>query len=795
MKQGLAICFLLMLCHLLSGQGMKTYSVSGQITDEDGRALEYASVVIKSLPDTLLVAGAMADDKGRFVIEKIRPGEYLLEIGFVGYRTAVMPLTLEDKAPDLSVPIVLQSSAISLAGGQVTAVKNERQSTVEKTKVNVSRNLSSVSGNITEMLKNQANITLDGDGSLYLRGNRNILLLIDGVPTTVANLNSIPASGVDNIEIITNPDVKYDAEGTGGIINIVTKRDRMEGFSGAASLNYGIYDNVNGGLNLRYSKGIWDMGLDYGGKYDNSLVSSSLLRELHEQQTKVEQWIDARQTNSTHTAGLNFAVRPSPKDLIALNVKFMAPEIHNLQTVTGKQTVSDLSESVFNRQNDITFARKSIEGALSYKRFFEKGRHELSFNASFSRTRGSRPAKYQIDNELVQQSDGGGTPTNFTVQADYLKSVSKSGKIEAGLKAFSRWNNFRYSFYDWEPLSGAWVLNPAYSNNLQHHEYIYSAYLMYSDAFWGKFKYKVGLRAEYNTTELKQESLNERIFREYFFPFPFVQASYAFDRSNNLALSVNRRITRPTYPQLNPFVYIIDNMTYETGNKNLEPEVLDKVELYYALNREKLQLNANVYYTHTKNFITQVSNLSEADRLLLSYVNGNRQHRVGSDIDMTFKFCRYFWLTPSVSLFYTKSDGFYEGIDLAAECFAWTGNLKMIGRPEKKTEIQLLLNYESPVKLPQFNLDRIYYTDISVRRTFFDDRLSVSLTLTDIFNTRKWINYTDNQIYSLYNNSKDETRILWIGLTYNFNSFKSDKSRKGTAGGGDRKIVRLGAID
>jgi hypothetical protein len=159
---------------------------------------------------------------------------------------------------------------------------------------------------------------------------------------------------------------------------------------------------------------------------------------------------------------------------------------------------------------------------------------------------------------------------------------------------------------------------------------------------------------------------------------------------------------------------------------------------------------------------------------------------------MTFKFNRIISVNPGFSFFRSKSNGQYNEIDLSTDNLAWTGNIKTIIKPEKRTEIQFLLNYNSPISLPQFNLSEIYYADIAVKRTLLNNKLSMSLTLTDVFNTRNWEINSDNAVYKLNNNSKSETRVLWIGLAYNFNSYKASKSQKNTDIENDGGIIKLG---
>ncbi len=785
----------LMLLNILFafGQENKPYSVSGVLKDATSKQpVEFASVAIYRIPDTVLITGTITNSKGEFALKKLTTGKYFIKSSFIGYQTNSKNIEIINTSLKLSEPIYLTISSLSLNEVQITANKNEKQITIEKTKINVSQNISSVSGNVTEVLKNHSSISIDGENNIYLRGNQNILILMDGVPTTVSSLNSIPASGIDNIEIITNPDVKYDAEGTGGIINIVTKRQNLSGFSGAASLNYGYNNRINGGLSFNYSKGIWDIGFSYNGKYEKTDIYSNLVRELYTQNIFIEEEINSIRINPTHTAALLFSAKPNNREIISLGVKFVNHELNNIQNISGKQVNDTFPDILFNRKNDNPFLRKTIESTLSYKKIFEKNKNEISFDATLSKTKGSKPSEYFIENELLQKSLAGGGPTNITIQADYFKTLFKTGKIELGLKGFSRRNTFNIDFYDLEALSNQWTLNPEFSTDLEHQEYIYSGYLMYSDSLFNKIFYKIGARIEYNTTEINQKSINEKINDEYVFPFPYLLLKHRINKSQNVALSINRRITRPKYPQLLPIINVIDQMIYEKGNKNLEPEILDKIEFNYSLIKEKFQLRTNVFYSSTKAFITQVSTLSAPDKLILIYVNGERQNKAGSDFDISYKFNKYISINPGFSIFHTKSTGQYNEITLSTNNLAWTGNFKTIIKPEKKTEIQLFLNYNSPIELPQFNLSEIYYADIAVKRTFFDNKFSVSLTLTDIFNTRNWEIQSDNAIYKLNNYSKSETRILWLGLTYNFNSFKAGKSDKNGNNGDDGGIIKLG---
>lgn len=775
------------------GQVNGGYEITGVVVDSASKQpIEYASVAVYKKKDSLLISGSITNLNGEFVIKGVSAGKYFLKSNFIGYKTGKKPVDIVDASVHLGRPIELSSTSLNLPEVQITDKQNAKQVSIEKTKINVSQNISAVSGNITDILKSQSNIMIDAEDNVYLRGSSKILLLIDGRPTTVTSLNSIPSSSVENIEIVTNPDAKYDAEGTGGIINIITKRKMIEGFAGSATLNYGFLTRVNGGINLNYSKNIWDIGFSYSGRYEKATINSILERELLLQQVQVNQDIHSIQVSPSHNASLLLSVRPGKKNIISAGMKFMQNNLHNTQEISGQQSNDTLPTTIFNRRNEIWFNRTSFEGSVSYKRIIVKNKHEISVDALFSQTKGSRPADYYTDNEFLQRSDAGGKPTNISLQADYFKNLFKKGRMEAGLKAFSRWNTFNSHFYDWDSITANWVVNPAFSNDLEHKEFIYSGYLMYSDSLFGKIYFKVGSRLEYSTSDLVQNSTNDSIHEHYLYPFPYLLGKYNISKIHSIALSVNRRVTRPTYPQLNPFIIVIDQMTYETGNKHLQPEILDKIEFNYSLIKEKFQLRSNLYYSSAKDFITQVTVLSPSNDLIVTYANGNRQNKAGIDADATIKFGKILSVNPSFSVYYSVSTGNYSGADLNSEGFAWTGNVKFTVKPDLRTDIQLFMNYNSPVELPQFRLQEIYYADFGVKRTFFKNKVAVGLTITDIFNTRNWIISSDNHVYDLYNKSKSETRIVWLGITYTLNSFKFTKSQKGEGSENENGLIKLG---
>lgn len=774
-------------------QKPETVIFSGMVIDSmTSQPLEYVSVALCRTTDTALITGAITAEKGEFRISGATPGNYLLRCSFVGYNHAYVPVRLPNRLYHLPDPIRISLSSVSLNEIQVVGRVRQQETTVEKTTIQVAKSAGSASGNILDVLKSQPAVTIDHNDQIYLRGNKNILLLLDGRPTTLSALDAIPASQVSNIELITSPDAAYDAEGTGGIVNIVTKQRKASGISGSANMNWGISNKINGGAAFSYANAVWDAGIRYTGRYDPQEISSSLNRTFPASGEKVNQTMYTRRFSETHQVSLSAGYRPGKRDVLSLDAKLSFPTLRNDQQVEGSQITGAYTVAGLHRRNDITHARTMAEVSLNYKHIFERNRHEFSLETFFSRTKGTRFADYYLEDRLLQKSEGGGAPTHVTIQADYLRPLFRKGKLETGLRFFSRWNSFAYNYWNLDTLSGAWILNPAYSNDLEQREYIYAGYAMASDSLFGRLFWKAGIRLEYNTRNLHQNTTGENLFAEYFFPFPFLELSLSLSPTQNLSLGYTRRVTRPTYPQLNPYINVIDEKTVETGNKNLNPELTSKVEFSHSYSIKSFRLFSQLYYSDARNFIVQVSYLIPPDTLVTTYANGDWLRKVGGGIDGTLDVGRWMTVQSGISVWYSKSAGSFKGVDLSSEGVAWGFSLKASFFPWKQGEILGTFSYSSPSDLPEFFLHGIHTTDLSLRQSFFDKKFTLSLTLSDIFNSRRWIIETTNEQFTLHNTSKTDSRVLWVGLSWSMHAQTQQKGKKPTTSESEEGLIRVG---
>ena len=554
-------------------------------------------------------------------------------------------------------------------------------------------------------------------------------------------------------------------------------------WSGSVSLNYDFTNNFTGNVNLGYTQKNWDLFLDYSGHSDRIEISSELFRSFS---AETSQLLETEQHHLSHSVAIQLDMRPSSRNLFLWNLKLQFPKITTNRDINNRTQTKE-----YDLHHRIAFSRKTIEGSLFYKHIYETNKHELSLNGIFSHTKDARPSTYQIDDLLTYTTTGNEKPEFVRLQIDYLYTFENQGQLETGIQFFSRWNKTRYNLHDTEETLDNWLSNLPPNDGLNHREYIYTAHLSYSRQQGEFWLYKIGLHADYDITHTKlMENTDKHNFDRFYF-YPHLTLQYTPSDQQELAFHFTRKAAHPDYTQLNPFTNPIDHQTFEQGNPLLRPEITNRAEINYLLHGEKIQLNGNLYFNSTKRFITPVTLFSEDNTLTLSYTNGNMENKVGLDINLSGSPTSWMTITPSISLVHAHANGKYQGINLHVDDFSWSGNLELNLNSKKHTEFQALFSYQSPTKVPQFKIEENYHLDLAIKQGFFDNRLQVSFSVSDVFDTSEWQARSNTDTYRLANYSKEATHAYWIGLTFNFNNFKS-RSSADDSHPQKRQIIQLG---
>lgn len=779
MKESIYIIVLSLFCLQLSAQNR--CNISGTIIEPSGGGLAYASAVIYDGDKVL--AGGITDDKGGFQLSVDRSSKTLkLVAEFIGFSKKEIEV-LPDRAALNVGDIVLDEDKELLSEAVVTARPQGQKAAVEHTSINASANMASSKGSAIDILSTASSVTVSND-VISIRGNSNILVLMDGIPTTVSDLSAIPAANIKSIDIVTNPDASYDASGTGGIINIISKKGISKGFSGVVSANYGIRNFVTANAAFAYNTPKASYRFTYNTKYEDDIVNTTLNRTVHQAGARTLQEMQALRYTYNNNIGLGGDFRINKKNTLNVDLKCIIPRLNVSQNLHNT-FVGGSSGKEENRHNDVTWNRENLEASVAYKHIVKPEVSDFTLKGSVSKIWGHRPSFYYLEGKEVNRSNSGGSPFITALQGDYMHRFA-AGTLSAGAKLTYRSNDIYHQFYSME--NGEWTYSEAFSNDLLHTELVPAAYILFASKADRKFSYKAGLRGEFSTVSLSSthESLQER--NNDFFLSPSLSGVYKISANHELALAFSRRIGRPSYPQLNPYMSMVDATTYEQGNMNLAPEKSSKLDLSYSYKGTGFTLFADAYLNHTSDYISQITKLQD-NLLVTTYINADSDLKTGLDLSMN---CNLNWMSIALNTntFYVDTKGSFAGAEIDNHGWSNNSNILFDFFLAKNTGIQLQYFLTTPQYYPQLTTSLTHYMNIGFKQKLLKGAMDLSILLTDVFGTYRWEVHSANNIFDLVNSSTRKSRMLWIGVTYNLNSFKQKKAQSKAED--DRSLIRMG---
>ena len=789
MKKYLLLSFILLILNINIFAQNNISLIKGKVTDENNLALPYVSVAVYQ--DNRIITGAITNDDGVFTLKVQRSDkEICLTFDFVGYVKEEMRL-IPDKATFDIGDIILKENVVMLDNVVVSSTAVSHKSTVEHTTINASANMASSKGSALDILSTSSSVSIQNE-EISIRGNKNILVLMDGIPTTITDLSTIPAANIKSIDVITNPDASYDSEGTGGIINIIMKKENAKGFSGAAAANYGFNHFVTGNAAFSYNGRNTSYRFNYNTKYEDDVINSSLYRFMKESGNIIKQQMISDRYTFNNNVSLGADFRINKKNTLTLDFRYMSPKLNVKQNLHNIIEISDVVEEEY-RHNDVTWNRDNIEAVIMFRHIIKPDVSDISFRGSVSKIWGRRPSYYHVGDILQNYSNSGGSPFITNFQADYKQKLDK-GSLSAGLKITYRSNDIYHDFYSWE--NGEWIYSQSFSNDLLHTEMIPAAYIMFSSKNIGKFSFKAGLRGEYSIVTLDSRHENIKSEDDDIFVAPSLSGTYKLSDKQDLSLAFSRRIGRPTYPQLNPYMSMIDAMTYEQGNMYLHPEKTSKLDLTYNIKGERFNIFADAYLNYTTDYISQITKVVDG-LLLTTYINS--AYDIKSGFDVSIKVFPSKWMTATLSsnTFYVKTCGQlkeseydFNIIDIDNEGWSNSSNIMLDFIPRKTTSLQVQYFIMTPQYYPQLTTSFTHKMNVGVKQKLLKGALTLSMLVTDVFDTYKWEVHSFNRLYDLTNTSKQKSRMLWIGISYNFNSYKQNKAEK--SGDSERNLIKFG---
>jgi len=795
----------------VSGTAPKTQigRVLGKLVDAQKKPVSYATVTLLRT-DSSVVNGDLTKDDGSFSISPTGTGNFILKIDAIGMKSKSVPVAVTADAPIKDIgSITVGAGTTNLKGVTVVGEKPLMQMSVDKKVFNVEQNITTAGGSATDVLSNVPSVSVDVDGNVSLRNNSNVTVLIDGKPSTLLGtdqasaLQSLPASSIESVEVITNPSAKYDAQGTTGIINIITKKNTKFGINGNVTLGAATGDKYNGALGLSVKKGKWNVYLNSSFRLNDNYNNTTSDRYNH------ISYVDAHgnpvsNDSSYHTyehaqrhfdgsfnsVGATYNFNKNSSITLTQNVNIMSfgyVDSSNYLSYGSHDETSGLS-TLQRRFSSAGGGPQSYSSALDYTTKFKKEGEELNVDATYAFTNYTRTLNFLTginspsgyDGPIYESAPATGGTNSFNAWADYTDPLfTKNGKLGLGFKS---------QFYSFTSSNNPIIDSPngqSYTDYSLLNKYNYSQQIHAAYANWndqqGKFTYQAGLRMEYSEYSGTDEVLSTSKYTNSFLNlFPSAFISYQLPNQQSIYLNYSRRTNRPSFFQLLPFKDVSNPGLVSEGNPDLIPEFIHHVEFSY---NKQTSSGANfllsAYYQYTQNLIeritypidtgvyagslfTQPQNLAQGTTYGLE-ATGHMQILPIWDATVDLNFFQNVINIGNVDSTISKYISDQAG-------FSWFGkintNLKLPGG----FTLQINGNYESPKVIAQGTMKEIWWVDAALRKNLWNNKATIVANVSDIFNTRKYTTLYNLPTYDETYYRDRETRVGTLTFTYRFGS-------------------------
>ena len=629
MKKIFSLGLLMILVYSLSAQTISG-KVSGKVIDGNEKVIESATITLIKAKDSSVAKMGAAGKDGNFEFDAVAEGKYMVAVSAVGHKKA-FSITFDINPANTSVvlkTIELVPVSKDLAGITVVARRPLIEQHIDRTVVNVEAAVSNVGATALEVLEKSPGITVDKEGSISLKGKQGVQIFIDGKPSylngadLVNLLKNMSASQLDQIEIMTNPPAKYDAAGNSGIINIKTKKNKAKGFNGSVNAGYsqGVYARTNESLNLNYRNGKFNSFLNYSFNKNNSyqqLVIHRVYKETDGKTVKAmfDQVAFMPRSNSNNNLKFGMDFFASKKTTIGfVATGFISPENQRNYNTSYLKNAAGAVDSIVYSTSNAKNKWKNGSVNLNFRHQYDSTGRELTADLDYSKYSSNNNQLFMNASFTPDWVEKGQTDLKsnlpvdidiYSAKLDYTHPLKKQAKLEAGVKtSYVNTDNAANYFNVYGSTEN---VDYDKTNRFLYKENINAAYINYNKQF-KKFGVQAGLRFEntnYKGHQLgnaQKPNADSSFSRTYNNLFPTVFVSYTADKNNQFGLSVGRRIDRPAYQDLNPFLFFIDNYTYETGNPFLQPQYSNNVELSHTF---KGFMTTTVNYSKTKNFFSE----------------------------------------------------------------------------------------------------------------------------------------------------------------------------------------------
>ncbi|TDP57944.1 outer membrane beta-barrel family protein [Flavobacterium dankookense] len=802
-----AILFLIsFISHAQPNAGGAKFKVTGKVIEKSTNLpLEYSTITLKSTTNPNSVFGGITNNKGEFSID-VASGNYNIVIEFISFQ----PNEINNKSITQNTnlgTIILDEGAKQLDEVIIRAEKTTVEIKLDKKVYNVGNDLMVKGGTVSDILDNIPSVSVDVEGNVSLRGNENVKILIDGRPSNAISvtdaLRLIPADAIDKVEVITNPSARYDAEGGGGILNIILKKGKNQGLNGTLIANTGYPENhgLSGTLNFKGEEFnlFTTQGYSYRNSPGNSFTNSRYLNDDNSTRDYMYENRENERLNKSYNGNFGFDWFLSKSLTWTNTLNYRKSSGNNIDDVfQDYYDVDFIYDYTRNRVNEEDSKSENIEFSTNFTKKFKKDGHKLTVDGSFSSNTDNNialitdstnnSAIVATDNTLNNQEQ-----SRNLIQADYVLPIGKNTQFEAGYLG-----NFIRNITDYSVIRNG-IPFPQFTNTLEYKEKVNALYTQFGTKF-NKLSMLYGLRWEDSNIDVNQLATNDFNNKKYNNFFPSAFFTYEISETSDVSLSYSKRIQRPRGRQLNPFNNLSSNVNIFIGNPDLDPAFTDAFDLGFLKKWSKITFNTSMYFNITNDSFQFVrrpnGDFQDGIPVIISTpINLAKEYRTGFEFTLNYSPYKWWKLNSNFNFFYNETDGDFSYIDNNGDeiiqnfdnkATSWFARLTSKINLPYKIDWQTNMTYNGSQRTAQGKNLGVFAMNLAFSKDVFKEKATISLNVSDLLNSRKRISetYLPGQVDS-YGEFQWRERQITLSFTYRFNVKKNEREKPRNGNGGD----------
>ncbi|TDH21336.1 TonB-dependent receptor [Segetibacter sp. 3557_3] len=794
-----------------SGFGQGAPRISGLVIGKDEKTIAGATISLLRAKDSATLKLSAANKDGAYFFENVNTGNFLLAATAVGYKKSYSKIFTLDVQQNLSIPTIrLTPTNKDLAGVTVTATRPLVEQKIDRTIVNVEASITNIGTSALEVLEKAPGVSVDRDGNISLKGKEGVMIMIDGRPTQLGGadlanlLRNLNSNQMDQVEIMTNPPARYDAAGGAGIINIKTKKNISAGYNGSATLGVtqGRYPKTNEALNLNYRNGKINVFTNLSHNYRKSFGTLKINRNIISDNTSTidkvfNQQADRISEGNSYNAKVGVDYFVSKKT--TLGIVAGATSSPNFST---NKNVTNISNALKNLES-ITMATVNNDGVmnsfstnLNFRTQLNNKGREITSDIDFLGYT-SAVDQYMVNSytdaagRVFRKADtlNGDLPQDIQVysgRVDYVHPLKKNAKFEAGVKSgiVRTDNNANYDSVQY----GRIVHDFNRSNHFIYQENINAAYVNYSTPLSKKISAQLGLRLENTIAKGKQLTTGEDFNRNYIQLFPTAYFQYKANEKNSFGANFGRRVRRPNYQSLNPFIRFIDRYTYSQGNPNLKPSLSNNIELTHTW---KNQITTTLNYTSTKDIIEGVIE-QKGQEAYTKPSNIASLEQIGLAVNANNPITKWWTSTMNVNVFNNRYKGIVSNasVNFAATSFVVTGTQQF--KINKTLTAEINGRFRNGWLEGVMRAKPVGFVGAGVGQQVLKNQGTLRLSIRDIFYTQRFRGVGKYGNVDFDFQEIAETRVISLSFSYRFSKGKKIAPVKRTVGSANEEQERIG---